>query len=246
MSLRICLSALLALVASGCEGVEAPVDPPGSATSSSRTPTTSRGLAPAAAERIVVREVAWPDLASVEEAVLARFGALDQRAIARSGVPVLAPRDARVYASTKVVATPQWFTIAMKDASYAAELEARRHHDAARPEATEGLFPPAEPGLSLFVQGTRVAHRRPGVPSITGRDEVRGRPAWITQNESIWSATWEEGGVSYVTELECSVPTDARCQSADLLLELTESLAFVGGAGPVASTSDRHLPEDGR
>ena len=78
---------------------------------------------------------------------------------------------------------------------------------------------------------------------VWGRDQVRGRPAWITQNESIWSATWEENGVSYVAEVECSRPTDARCQSPDVLVELTESLVFVGGAGPISATSDRALPE---
>jgi hypothetical protein len=189
-----------------------------------------------AAERIVARTVQWPATSKVDLAVRALLRDTDLRAIERSGVPVLAPSDARLFGSSLVVATPQWFTIALKDEAYAAELEARR----------VGLAPTGEPGLSLFVQGTRLSHRVPGIPAVTGRDRVRGRAAWITQNESIWSATWEENGVTYVAEVECSQPADDRCASAAVLTELVEGLTFVGGAGPVAATSDRALPGAGR
>jgi hypothetical protein len=86
-------------------------------------------------------------------------------------------------------------------------------------------------GLTVSVSSSRVAHRYAGVPAVRPTDSVRGRPAWITQNEGIWSVSFDEHGVSYVVEVECDRPgDDPRCASDAAVRAIAESLAFVGGS----------------
>ncbi len=81
-------------------------------------------------------------------------------------------------------------------------------------------------GLTVSVSATRVAHRYQNTPRAKG-----DKPAWITQNELIWSATWRENGVSYVVEVECARPSeDPRCASDAFLRTVVEDLSFVGGS----------------
>jgi hypothetical protein len=63
------------------------------------------------------------------------------------------------------------------------------------------------------------------------KQRLRGTHGWVTQNEGVWSATWEEHGVTYVAEFLCDDPSEARCATADALLAEIESLAYVGGQG---------------
>lgn len=191
---------------------------------------STRALAPSVAERAVVHAIAWPDRAMIDAGARQLFGTDHQRILDLSGVPVLAPRDARFFARATVVARAHWFTIALKDAAYADELASGPD---GRPVVDE------RGGVSVFVQGNRTARRVPGLATASGRHRVRGRPAWITQSESIWSATWEEHGATYVVDLECSRPVDSRCATSDVLIEVVESLAFVGGAGPVVASEPR-------
>lgn len=231
---RTTLTAALALAAVACEAPP-PQDPPRDPAAERSPQVSSPGkparpaLAPEAEARLVPQQVTWPAASAIDTAVRARFTEVDRRAIDAAGLPVLAPRDAEVFGKVTLVAQPAWFTVALKDAAYASELEARR--------AGRAIDPSAEGGLSVFVQGNRVAHHHPGIPAATGRHTLRGRPAWITQNESIWSATWEENGVTYVVEVECSRPDDRRCATEATLVDVAESLVFVGGAGPVGAPS---------
>jgi hypothetical protein len=88
-----------------------------------------------------------------------------------------------------------------------------------------------EDGVTVSLQANRLARRHAALPPALGRDVVRGRDAWITQNEGIWSATWTEHGVSYVLEVECARPgEDARCASDAYVRALAEELVFVGGS----------------
>jgi len=189
------------------------------------------------AERLVEKAVVWPARNAVDEPSRARFAAADLDKVDASGVPVLAPSHgleagdadaagagAPRFARATVVAKADWFTLALKDADFEAQRVAGRANGA------KGA------GLSVFVQGQRLARRRGDLPPTLGRHQVRGRPAWITRNEGIWSATWEEHGVSYVVELECGDPDDARCESDAHLREIAESLVFVGGRGALATS----------
>jgi hypothetical protein len=233
---RIALSTALALGAVACEAPPEPtvrtaIAPAPDQAAAADGPVTAvgkpsrRAVAPEAAARLAPQAVVWPARGAIDAEVRGRFAEADRRLIDASPLPVLAPREPRAFGRAKVVARPAWFSVAVKDAAYAAELDARR---AGR--STVGLAP----GIAVFVQGSRVVHRHPGIAPVEGNRTLRGRPAWITQNEAIWSATWEENGVTYVVELECSRPSDPRCANDQQLVEVAESLAFVGGAGPVA------------
>lgn len=227
---RSTLAAALALTVVACE---APPEPAARAASSPGAQPAVHGpgkparraVAPEVAARLEPQQVVWPSMAEVDRPVRARFTADDLRAIDVADLPVLAPRDPRMHARATVVVKPTWFSVALKDAAYAAELDAL-----AAGRSVDGLAP----GVSVLVQGNRTAHRHPHVAPAVGTDIVRGRPAWITQNESIWSATWQEHGVTYVVEIECSRPSDRRCADDALLREVVESLVLVGGAGPIA------------
>jgi hypothetical protein len=239
-SLALALVASSAFAAIGC-AEQAPPPQRRSAPATPEKVETGRGkpatqpLKPAAAERVVVAKVSWPALDQIDRGIRARFDGETQRRIDTAGVPVLAPRESSVYAQVAVIAKPQWFTMAMKDAAYAQELAERKAGRRTPPAPGEG-------GLSVYVQGNSVAHRYPHIAPATGRHTVRGHSAFITRNEAIWSATWEENGVSYVVEVECSRPDDPRCETEDVLVDVVEKLVFVGGAGPVAATPDRALP----
>lgn len=63
-------------------------------------------------------------------------------------------------------------------------------------------------------------------------DQVRGVPAWVSENEGIRYVSFFENGASYVVDVECArVAEDARCADDKTVRALTESLAFVGGKG---------------
>lgn len=181
----------------------------------------------AAAERVVAQRVTWPARETVDVAVRSRLDATQLRKVDAADLPVLAPREPAVYALVHVASKPAWFSVSLKDAEYADELAAQREKRAL----------PARGGVSVFVQGSRLAHAYPHIPPATGNRTLRGHQGWVTQNESIWSATWKENGVDYTVEVECSRPDDARCADDALLVEMVESLAFVGGAGDVAAAA---------
>lgn len=84
-------------------------------------------------------------------------------------------------------------------------------------------------GQTITLHATSVAFVHPELPAMQPTSTVRGAPAWITQNEAIWSASWSEHGVAYTLELECARPDDARCATDATLLRLANDLVAVGG-----------------
>jgi len=242
MKRSLLLGALVSSLVSSLAACDAAAPPP---TDSEPAPRSDKGPSrgkpgerPSLAERVVEKTVAWPAASAIDLSTRARFEAAALEKIDASGVPVLAPsrgletvgaegRPATHFARATVVARSEWFTIALKDADF--ERDRLRHRLAGRAPGARGA------GLSVFVQGNRTARRIENVPPAIGRQTVRGRPAWITQNEAVWSATWEEHGATYVVELECGDPDDARCKDDATLREVAESLAFVGGRGTVGS-----------
>ncbi|HTJ83987.1 MAG TPA: hypothetical protein VL400_19845 [Polyangiaceae bacterium] len=192
----------IALAAPACDG-GSQVAPPSNDPGS--LPARSR-LVPVEKAVDVVR-VAWPREVDVDRDVAAKLSPEARRAVGASHVPVLVPRQTGLVDRAILV---------VRDNFYAAAI-------------TGG---DAFEGVTVNVSATRVAHRYRGTPIVHGPDRVRGaREAFVTQNEGIWSATWNENGVGYVVEVECAHPSDdARCADATFVKGIADELAFVGGS----------------
>ena len=84
--------------------------------------------------------------------------------------------------------------------------------------------------LTVSLSSSVVVHQHAEVRAAQPTSTVRnGKPAWVLQNEGIWSVAWEEFSVWYVVELECSRPgEDTRCKDDTAVREIVEGLRFVG------------------
>ena len=82
---------------------------------------------------------------------------------------------------------------------------------------------------TIAVQGTRFAHEHEGFPKDVTTHVMRGTRGLFTINEGITTTTLIENGASYSVDVECSIDADTRCHDEAYVLELTASLAFVGG-----------------
>ncbi len=172
-------------------------------TSTEAAPVVER-LRPRALDQL---RVSWPDRSTVDAAVVASLSEDARVRVARSTVPVMLPADLDLTRAARVVDKPQFTTAAFSDRE-------------------------TGKGVSVFVSATKVAHRYGHIRPAERASQVRGgKPAWVLENESIWSVSWDEHGVSYVLEVECARPSeDPRCASPDFALSLVESLRFVGGS----------------
>lgn len=123
-----------------------------------------------------------------------------RRELDASTVPLLLPRDERMVAVAVVTAGPRWVAASIS----LADLTIAIHGNA-------NLHPPP-PGETLRHTGT-----------------LRGLPATVSRNELIRVATWEERGVAWSLDVECSnrPDLDARCVQEDYLRALAESLVEV-------------------
>jgi len=150
--------------------------------------------------------VKWPAPAAIDQDAFARLRPSEQQKIDRAPVPVLVPKTKGVLENMEIVV--------------------RDHFVAASGDGTG-----AHKGVHVFVSATKLAHRYSSHKPIARTHTVRSLPGWVLQNEGIWSANWEENGVSYLAEVECSEPgSDSRCANGDYLLKLCDELAFVGGS----------------
>lgn len=175
--------ALLAALAAACNAPPAPTDSP----------------APQVAGKTVRPKILWPS-GHVDEAALAALGP-DRANVARSPVPVLAPKDARLE-DPKVMIDAEYYAIAGKLS-----------------------------GATISIQGTRLAHKYDTIPPTPGDRPMRGGHGFVTVNEGIRSASFVENGAAYSVDVECADPThDARCTGDAFVLGLVESLVYVGGS----------------
>ena len=158
---------------------------------------------------IVVRPtVAWPALESIDDAALLALshdGTVADRdvrsLIARSPVPVLAPKALKLESPTLVV-EGEYFALTGRSS-----------------------------GATISLQGTRAAHRYEGIEPATGNRALRGSKGFVSVNEGIRTASWLENGAAYSLDVECSdLRNDARCQSDDFLLSIVAQLTYVGGS----------------
>ncbi len=150
-------------------------------------------------------EIATPDWPSDSEIDLTALGRLpkDARlAIDESPVPALVPRDVPLLEAGLITTGEHFYAFS----------------------ATAGVS-------NVAVHATRAAHRYDHVePPMPGNRAIRGTDGFVGRNEGIWSATWMERGVAYSLDLECARLDHELCKSERYLLELVESLAYVGGA----------------
>jgi hypothetical protein len=152
--------------------------------------------------------VAWPAASSIDDGALAslsRNGTKTDREIralvARSPVPVLAPKDLRLASPTLVVEGEYFALTGRAD------------------------------GATISLQGTRAAHRYEGVDPASGNRELRTTKGFVSVNENIRTASWIENGAAYSVDVECSDVRDSRCQSDQFLLSIVAQLTYVGGSG---------------
>ncbi|MBM4376446.1 MAG: hypothetical protein FJ095_15300 [Deltaproteobacteria bacterium] len=138
----------------------------------------------------------------VDEHAVSRMSDAARAEVARSPVPVLAVANAKWLASMVVTTGLHWYATSVRDGE-----------------------------LTVSIHGTRLAHVHPEIPPAEGRSRVRGKPAFVTENEGIVSASWLEDGIAYALDVECFDRADARCRSEGYALELGRKLVFVGGRG---------------
>ncbi len=148
----------------------------------------------------VQRVVQWPAAESLDAGVRDQ---LDQRfrdALTRAPLPVLVPRNEEMLRSAELYQGEHWIAIATKTDEVAVSLNA---------SGRARVYP--------HISRTPLPHM------------VRGGEGLITQNETIWSASWIENGVAYDLSVECVSPTMPQCQDSSFTEDLVSSLAFVGG-----------------
>ncbi|KYF82529.1 hypothetical protein BE11_06800 [Sorangium cellulosum] len=159
-------------------------------------------LSAAAVVTPVIATVTWPPAASVDRGALAALPRTAAHAARTSQVPVLVPSRRELLAAPVIVAKDHWTSFWAKTESIAVSLTM-----------------------------TRLSRKYPGIPPLRGAHSVRGEPAFVTANEGIWSASWNENGVSYALDVECASPEAPACASDALVRELAAELVYVGGAG---------------
>lgn len=154
------------------------------------------------------RTVRWPDAEARDGAAYEGFDARSRVAIDEAPVPVLVPAPAVALDERSVMRGPEWYAFWGRRAAGDAEA-----------------------AVTITLQASRMARVYPGVRPQAGQHTLRGLPAFVTQNEGIWSASWIEHGVAYDLGLECAPPDAAPCHDQAELEALAEGLRYVGGQG---------------
>lgn len=167
-----------------------------------RSSTTEAAPAtPPPSPTVIDKPVGWPS-AAIDATTLSALPETARIAVAASKVPVLLVARSSLLDATTVIAKERFTAVSTKG-----------------------------DGIHVSVSATRSAHRRSHLPKVQGEHEVRGQPAFVTQNEAIWSASWIENGIAYVLELECAALPDPRCDDDTHLQTLIDELVYVGGEG---------------
>lgn len=122
-------------------------------------------------------------------------------ALDATAVPLLLPNDLGVAATAVVTSGERWVAASIAQGDHTVAIHATR----------ETMAPPQDPPVH--------------------RDRLRGVPATVTANEGVRVATWMEGGVAYMVDVECSRPSeDARCVEEGFIRALVEGLVRVEAA----------------
>jgi hypothetical protein len=84
---------------------------------------------------------------------------------------------------------------------------------------------------TVSVQGSARARVYPHIRAAQPDWIVRDQGAYLTRNEGIWSVSFIENGAAYAIEIECDEPFAGPCMDESFVVELAESLVYVGGKG---------------
>jgi hypothetical protein len=122
-------------------------------------------------------------------------------AVDATTVPLLLPDDLALAATAVVTSGERWVAASIAQGDHTIAIHATR----------ETMAPPQDPP----------AHR----------SRLRGVPATVSANEGVRVATWMEGGVAYMIDVECTRPAeDARCTGEGFVRALAERLVRVEAA----------------
>lgn len=188
---------------SDVSGARPLADPEGRAAPLESTPPSSDGPKIKARTASGKTEVRTPRWSeSVEVLAESLLSDTSRAEVKKAPVPALVVNEPKWLAATVVTTGPHWYAASFRDG-----------------------------GLTVSIHGTRLAHLHDDIPPAEGRSSVRGRPAFVTENEAIVSAAWVEDGVAYSLDLECFDRDDRRCRDEAYVLELGGRLVFVGGQG---------------
>jgi len=163
-----------------------------------RSDETPRRGAVLGGER-VRRVPRWPADDEIDDSVIAMMPSSGRSALDDLSLPGLVLRRHEFASTTKVMPGHRWYATWAK-------------HD----------------GLVVTLNVSGEARVYPHVKPFEGNERVRDQPAFVTQNETIWSVTWVENGVAYDLGLECESPTMPECQDSAFAMGLAEDLAYVG------------------
>lgn len=166
------------------------------------SPPPSAPPAPPEPPKKVEEKIGWPASATIDKTARAALSPEAVTSVDRAPVPVLVVNRAPFLTASKVIAERNYYAL-----------------------STQG------DGVTISLSATRISYKYDGIPPQQGPERVRGIPAFVTENEAIWSATWSEYGATYAIDVECAKLPDPRCSDKKYVLELAASLAYVGGAG---------------
>lgn len=148
----------------------------------------------------VQRAVQWPSAEALDAGVRDQLDSRFRDALASSPLPVLVPRSEEMLRTAELYQGEHWIAISAKTEEVAVSLNA---------SGMARVYP--------HISKTPLPHM------------VRGGEGLVTQNETIWSASWIENGVAYDLSVECVSPTMPQCQDSSYTEDLVATLAFVGG-----------------
>lgn len=168
---------------------------------------------------------------------------------ASSDLATTPPRRGRLIGGEVVRREIAWPTEAIREDSVRAELDAATADEIDRSEVPV-LVPPAlatggrvtigdgwyafagrGDAFTVSVQGSARARVYPDIRAAEPDWIVRDRGGHLTRNEGVWAVSWIEHGAAYAIEVECDEPFAGPCADEAFVVELAESLVFVGGRG---------------
>lgn len=150
------------------------------------------------------RTVRWPEASTRDVAAYERLDAESRAAVDQAPVPVLVPALEVELDEHRVMHGPEWAAFWGQDRTEVATV-------------------------TITLNASRMARVIPGVRPQPGPHTLRGREAFVSRNEGIWTAAWVEHGVAYDLGLECA-PVDAPpCDDQAGIEALAEGLVYVGG-----------------
>jgi hypothetical protein len=154
------------------------------------------------APAVVAAGIRWPPASAVDHTVLDGLPPAVKEKVAAAPLPVLLPPRID-YGRAALIVEAEYYALSAPDG-----------------------------GVTIALQGSKLAYRWDAIPAQPGRRALRGGTGLVTVNEGIRTASFTENGVAYALDVECAAHDDPRCADDAFLTALVEGLAFVGGKGP--------------